>query len=408
MANGQSSGSDGELRRRNQPRRGGGKYKWAMQPHHSIQLQKDWLNLATKLFNADEGDILLTCTEKNEVLGLLAKRLSDAYITSPGRAVGRMVDTVRKMIAGKRSLSEVDIHTALLRYSLQPPANWSGVEIIEQRLDALRYLERCADGVEEYNMQVMKAMPKTTVVTAKTQSRNDDPGSTMLSTTFTSDTGTTSNNLDNPTALPWTQAKLSLVSLTPPSKKRKAASELPPEKKATLHKKFPSPKKRATPRKKTRQPAVVDISTKRRSATLAQDQTESPTTSLRRARQNPGTAAECLTGGVDSALLANIFKATEVLDQVAHYEDACVRRIALSTFVADLQKAGWKDLEKSAAQLIEDENCASREFLARMIVSGSYQLINEALEQEVKPVKTDCGGGPSPGRRGPWILFRSG
>ncbi|KAK2051605.1 hypothetical protein LY76DRAFT_674204 [Colletotrichum caudatum] len=408
MTNGKSSGINGELRRRNQPRRGGGKYKWAMQPHHSIQLQKDWLNLATKLFNADEGDILLTSSEKNEVLSLLAKRISDAYITTPGRAVERTVDTVRKMIEGKRSLGEVDIYTALLRYSLQPPATWSGVEIIEQRLDALRYLERCADGVEEYNLQVMKAMTKTTVVTAKTQLRNDAPGSTMPSTTFTSDTGTTSDNLYNPAALPWTQSKLSLVSPTPPSKKRKAASELPPQKKATLPKKPTSPKKRATPRKKTSQPEAVDISTKRKSAALAQDQTDSPTSSLRRARRNPGTTTECLTGGVDSALLANIFKATEVLDQVAHYEDACVRRVALSTFVADLQKAGWKDLEKSAAQLIKDGDCESREFLARMIVSGSYQLINEALDQEAKPTKTDCGGGPSPGRRGPRILFRSG
>ncbi|KAK2034927.1 hypothetical protein LX32DRAFT_715985 [Colletotrichum zoysiae] len=208
--------------------------------------------------------------------------------------------------------------------------------------------------------------------------------------------------------LPLSKATLLLLSPTPPSKKRKATSKLPPKKKATLPKNPPSPKKRATPRNKTRQPAASNISTKRKSGALAHNQTKSPTSSLHRARQNPSTTAECLSRGVNSALLANIFKATEVLVQVAHYKNARVRRIALSAFIADLQKAGWRDLEMSAVQLIEDENCASREFLARTMVSSSYQLINKALEQEAKPAKTDCGGGPSPGRRGPRILFRSG
>ncbi|KDN70917.1 hypothetical protein CSUB01_03731 [Colletotrichum sublineola] len=414
MAHGNSSGRDGDNRRIRfiQPRGRGGRYKWAMQPHHSIQWQKDWLNLATKLFNADENDILLNSTEKNNVLSLLANKIPDSCISSYDRAVGscRIVDTVRKMMAGKLPLIETNVYTALLRYSMEPPAAWIEVDAIMERLEVLRYLERCAKGEEKYSPEGMRdAMPKTAVM-VKVQLRDDDPGATTQCPTLTDDPGaSTLNKLDKSAAQQWTQAVLSVITPTPPSKKRKAAAEPPSQRNATPTKKRKvSLKKTATPKKMTGQPVVGGSSIKHNSTNQVQDQTGSPTSSLRRARRNPSAAIESLAGSLDAVLLANIFKATEVLVQVARYDDACVRRVALSSFIVDLQKAGWGDLEKSAAQLIKDENRASREFLARMIVSGSYQRMNEALDKDVEQTKTDRGGGPASGRRGPRILFRSG
>ncbi|KAK1974105.1 hypothetical protein LZ30DRAFT_813524 [Colletotrichum cereale] len=420
MARGNSSSSDVENnRRRNQPRGGSGRYKWSMQPHHSIQWQKEWLNLATKLFNIDENDILLTSSEKNEVLRLLANRITDSNISEYSRAVGscKIVETVRKMCAGKTHPVEVNIYTALLRYSLKPPVAWLEKEMVLQRWNALKYLERCADGTEKYSSEAMKdAMPKNLAALADIKQQDDATRALenpfYLVNSFFQPFWAKEHTI--PAARPWTRAVTNLVSPKQPSNKRKAASELSPEEKAPPSKKLAEPKKKttpkrtATPKKRAVNIVIKNSSGKHKSPAQVQDETDSPTSSLRRARRNPGTTTGCLDRGVDSVVLARIFKTSEVLDKVARYEEACVRQVALSNFITDLQEAGWSDLEKSAKQLIKDENRDSRVFLTGMIVSGSYEKINEALEKTSEATETDCRNEPASGRRGPRILFRSG
>ncbi|KAK1990295.1 hypothetical protein LX36DRAFT_648070 [Colletotrichum falcatum] len=315
------------------------------------------------------------------------------------------------MMAGKRPLVEVNIYMALLRHSLEPPVTWFNSEAIVERLEALLYLKRCADGVETYSPEAMKnAMPKIKAVVAKP--RDGTLAATMQSLAVAGETGeATPKKLAIQAARPWARAVTNLVSPTSSSNKRKAASEpSPPEKERNpKNKKRASPRGKTTPKVVIRKPAVVGSSIKHNSAARAQGQADSPTSSLRRAqRKNAGGDAKHLAGGSVSTLLANIFRATEVLNHVSRYEDACVRRVALSAFVADLEKAGWSDLEKSAAQLIKDDNPASREFLANMIIKGSYERINEALEKDAEPARTERDGGLAPGRCGPRILFRSG
>ncbi|KAK1594174.1 uncharacterized protein LY79DRAFT_589336 [Colletotrichum navitas] len=321
------------------------------------------------------------------------------------------------MMAGKRPLIDVNIYTALLRYSLMPPDAWNDTEAILQRLDALRYLERCANGVEKYNPESMKAvMPDKAVIMVKVKPRDGIPGTTTECAAFTGDfAAATPDKCANTAARPWTRAVTNLFSPTSPSKKRKASPELSPQWKSTPskrkrapQKRTPTPKKQVTPKKTIRQPEIGGSSTNDDNATQAQEQIDSPTSSLRRARRNPVVTSESLNGDNHNILLGKIFKTTEVLDQVARYEDTCVRRVALSSFVVDLHKAGWTDLEKSAVQLIKDENYASREYLAGMIVKGSYERINEALDKDAAPTKTECDGRPSPWRRVPRILFKSG
>ncbi|EFQ31067.1 uncharacterized protein GLRG_06211 [Colletotrichum graminicola M1.001] len=321
------------------------------------------------------------------------------------------------MMTGKRPLIDVNIYTALLRHSLMPPDAWNETEAILQRLEALRYLERCANGVEKYNPESMSAvMPDKSVVMVIVKPRESIPDAPTERTALTGDSGAaTPDKCDNTSGRPWTRSVTTLVSPTSPSKKRKASPEpslqsksSPPKRKKATPKRRTTPKKQATPKKTVEQPVIGGSSTKHNGVAQAQDQADSPTSSLRRARRNPVVTSETLAGDNHYILLAKIFKATEVLGQVARYEDKCVRRVALSSFIADLHKAGWTDLEKSAVQLIKDEDCASREFLASMIVNSSYERINEALDKDAAPTKTACDSRPSPWRRVPRILFKSG
>ncbi|GKT61838.1 hypothetical protein ColTof4_02532 [Colletotrichum tofieldiae] len=375
-----SGSSDADSRRRNLPRGGDGKYKWTLQPHHAIQWQEDWLNLATKLFNIDKDDILLTSREKIEVLGLLAKRITDSNMAMYARAVGscKIVDTVRKICAGKKPLVEVTVFTALLRYSLKPPAAWLDSEAVRHRWEALKYLERCANGVEIYSAATLKnAMPKEAPAAVTPGQRENTSRGTI------------------------------------PSLKRKATSEAPAQDKTTPSKNITKPRKEAvpkilaTPRKETSKHTVQSGPEKSMSAIQARSETGSPTSNLVRVQRDRGTAAGSSDGCTTDVLLAGIFKATEVLDKIAHYEDASVRQVALSTFIADLQKAGWGDLEKSVEQLIKDEDHSSRAFLAGVIISRAYERINSAVDKSSNPSKNDPARPVSGGRR-PRILFKSG
>ncbi|GJC78183.1 hypothetical protein ColLi_01021 [Colletotrichum liriopes] len=420
-----SGSSDADSRRRNLPRGGDGKYKWTLQPHHAIQWQKDWLNLATKLFNIDKDDILLTSSEKIEVLGLLAKRITDSNMAMYARAVGscKIVDTVRKICAGKEPLVEVNVFTALLRYSLKPPAAWLDSEAVRHRWEALKYLERCANGVETYSAATLKnAMPKEAPVAVTPGQRENTSRGTISRGTMpslvicTASTNILDANMSKipsvSAARPWTRAVTSFMMPTQPSKKRKAGSEPPPQAKTTPSKKITTPRKEAmpkilsTPRKGTSKHAVQSGSRDSMSAIQARSETGSPTSNLVRVQRDRGTATGSSDGCTTDVLLAGIFKATEVLQKIAHYEDASVRQVALSTFIADLQKAGWGDLEKSVEQLIKDEDHGSRAFLAGVIISRAYERINSAVDKSFNQCKNDPAR-PAPGAAGPGSCSRA-
>ncbi|GKT45808.1 uncharacterized protein ColSpa_05989 [Colletotrichum spaethianum] len=409
-----SNGADG--RRRNLPRGGNGKYKWTLQPHHAIQWQKNWLNLATRLFNIDEDDVLLTSSEKIEVLSLLAERITDSNIALYSLAVGscKIVDTVRKICAGRAPFVEVNVFTALLRYSLNPPAAWLETEAVRQRWEALKYLERCANGIELYSAESLKkAMTKEVALAATHLQKDNTSAATMPSLVCTPFSNipraATQNRPVIAAARPRNRAVTSSITATPPSNKRKATSEPTPQDIPKPCKKIANPKKPATPKRAaTSKNGVSKLvikggSTKYASPIQVRNENSSPTTSLRRAQRNRGPEAEHLGGRTDDVLLANIFKTTEVLNKVARYEDASVRQVALSTFIADLHKAGWGDLEKSAEQLIKDEDHSSRSFLASVIIGNAYERINDAVDKDCKSIKTDSVG-PATGNHKTKIL----
>ncbi|KZL81458.1 hypothetical protein CI238_09738 [Colletotrichum incanum] len=414
-----SSRNNADSPRRNLPRGGEGKYKWTPQPHHAIQWQKDWLNLATKLFNIDEDDVLLTSREKNEVLSLLAKRITDSNIAVYGRAVGscKIVDTVRKICAGKEPLVEVNVFTALLRYSLKPPMAWLDSEAVRHRLEALKYLERCANGIEIYSAETLKnAMPKEAPAAVTPGQRGDTSRGTVPSRVCTASTNIPDANTPNRPSVsavrPWTRAVTRFMTPTQPSNKRKATSEPPPQskttpsKESTNSKKTTTPKRLVTPKKGTSNHTAQIGPKNYKSATQTRSETGSPTSNLVRTRRDRCTAAEPLHACTNNVLLASIFKATEVIDKIARYEDVSVRKVALSTFIADLQKAGWGDLEKLVEQLIKDEDHTSRAFLAGVIVSSTYERINDAVDINSKPSRNDPIRPASGGRRHR-ILFKS-
>ncbi|CCF32269.1 hypothetical protein CH063_04685 [Colletotrichum higginsianum] len=386
-----ASGIDGK--RRNLPRGGGGKYKWSLQPHHAIQWQKDWLDLAAKLFNTDADDVLLTQDEKNEVLSLLARKITDSNISYYSRAVRacKIVDSVSRMCSGKGTCSGVNLFTALLRYSLMPPSAWLGVRDIRQGLAALQFLERCSNGKDTYTAEkVREVMNMEPVVAAEPQQRDDDLGLLLpplrRASTFENpappSTATESSMMG---VRPWTRAMTTFFSPPKPATELNAALKPAGQNETTPSKQVSKPRKIKTPQKGKESPAAKSASAKAKGKKIAQvsDEVGSPTSGTLRTQRKRRTAPA--DKSITDAHLASMFKATEVLGKVAQYEEECVREIALSTFVADLQKARWDDLEKSVKQLIKDTEYESRAFLAGVIVSRTYERINKALNLEPAP-----------------------
>ncbi|TQN69802.1 hypothetical protein CSHISOI_05702, partial [Colletotrichum shisoi] len=372
-----------DSKRRNMPRGGGGKYKWSLQPHHAIQWQKDWLDLAAKLFNTDADDVLLTQDEKNEVLGLLARRITDSNISYYSRAVRacKIVGSVSRICSGKGTCSEVNLFTALLRYSLQPPSAWLGVRDIHQGLAALQFLERCSNGKDTYTAEKMREVKNMEpVVAAEPQHRDDNLGLVLPplrgESTFGSPAPTsTATESSMMRVRPWTRAMTTFFSPPKSAADSNAALEPVEQSETTPSKQAPKPRKMKTPQKGKKRPAAKSASAKSKGKKTAQvsDEVGSPTSGTLRTQQKRRTA--CAGKSITDAHLASMFKATEVLGKVSQYEEECVREIALSTFVADLQKAGWDDLEKSVKQLIKDTGHESRAFLAGVVVKRMSQAL---------------------------------
>ncbi|KAK1447459.1 hypothetical protein CMEL01_09298 [Colletotrichum melonis] len=348
------------------------KYACAPPAYFIANFQREWLDLAAKLFNTDALDILLRSEEKKQALALIAIPITGSSFGNKSRAqaLHRTVSQARGMGQGKRPTARVTIIAALLIYTLEPPLTWREWAIIQQPLGVLRYVRDCADGLSIYSSEGMLKTALAHSPAASAQDHSDslfvvdkpslkEASANKSSIEHLEPAQLNSDHLALPAMRPWTRSITNLTTPSPPSKKRKAESESPQDKKTVPKKKVASPKKKAaTPKWKTMAG----------SGTNPIPKAKNPNTRITEAvkRQQP----------IDNALLARYMKSAPMLDRIADYNDGSVRRVALGSFLKDLKSSGWEDLEKCTWQLIKDDDYESRAFLAEAIMNDVYKRIN--------------------------------
>ncbi|KXH44296.1 hypothetical protein CSIM01_08076 [Colletotrichum simmondsii] len=241
-----------------------GKYAYTLPAYLIPNFQREWSDLAAKLFKTDALDILLTSEEKKEALALLAIPITSSSFGNKSRAqaLHRTVSQAREMGQGKRPPGRVTIIAALLIYMLEPPLTWWEWTNMHQPLGILRYVRDCADGLSIYSSE---GMLKAALAHSPGGPTGDHPDNLFvvdkpqLEETSAKPAEATPLNSDHPTlpALrPWTRSITKFTTPSPPSKKRKVEPDSPQEKKAvqtTSPKKvkLPVPKKKpVTPKKK--------------------------------------------------------------------------------------------------------------------------------------------------------------
>ncbi|KAK0375872.1 hypothetical protein CLIM01_06772 [Colletotrichum limetticola] len=359
------------------------KYACAPPAYFIPNFQREWLDLAAKLFNTDALDILLGSEEKRQALALIAIPITGSSFGNKSRAqaLHRTVSQARGMGQGKRPPAIVTIIAALLIYTLEPPLTWREWATIQQPLGVLRYVRDCADGLSIYSSEGMLKTALAHSPAASAQDHSDslfvvdkpslkEASANKSSTEHLEPAQLNSDHLALPAMRPWTRSITKLTTPSPPSKKRKAESESPQDKKTVPKKKVASTKKKAaTPKWKTMAG----------SGTNPIPKAKNPNTRITEAvkRQQP----------IDNALLARYMKSAPMLDRIADYNDGSVRRVALASFLEDLKSSGWEDLEKCTWQLIKDDDYESRAFLAEAIMNDVYKRINDFIEDVPQPAQ---------------------
>lgn len=375
--------------------------------------QREWSDLAAKVFNTDVLDILLTSEEKNKALALIAIPITSSSFGNKSRAqaLHRTFSQAREMGQGKRPPARVTIIAALLIYMLEPPLTWWEWTNMHQPLGILRYVRDCADGLSIYSSE---GMLKAAFAHSPGGPTGDHPDNLFvvdkpqLEETSAKPAEATPLNSDHPTlpALrPWTRSITKLTTPSPPSKKRKVESDSPPEKKAVQKKevasakkikltvpkkKVISPKKAATPKKKTMAGTGTKATAQAKSTKVSAKTPKrgaASTANLPLAQQIRDTEAAKRQQPIDNVLLARYMKSAPMLDRIADYNDESVRRVALAGFLRDLKSSGWEDLVKCTWQLIKDGDYESRVFLAEAIMNDVYQRINDSVEGVPQPAQ---------------------
>ncbi|KAK1674153.1 hypothetical protein BDP55DRAFT_769595 [Colletotrichum godetiae] len=366
------------------------KYAWISPTHPLPDFQREWLDLAAKLFNTDTLDILVTSEEKKEILALIALSITASSFGNQCRAqaLHRTVYHAREMGQGKRPSARVAIISALLIYKLEPPPSWLEWDTMRQPLSVLRYVRDCADGFKVYSSEGMlkAALALQSAVPAQDSSDsffviNNKPASKETSTKSSEVSQLTSDHPSLPALRPWTRSITKFITPSPPSKKRKAESNSSQEKKAAQQKEMANTKKikLVVPKKKSPEVGAktsirAAISTSKFPPTWQTQDAEAAK------RQQP----------IDNVLLVRYMKNAPMLDRIADYNDQSVRRVALASFIEDLKSSGWDDLEKCTLQLIKDGEFESRTFLAETIMNDVYQRINDSVEdvpQLARPIQ---------------------
>ncbi|KAJ3942851.1 uncharacterized protein N0V96_007079 [Colletotrichum fioriniae] len=391
-------------------------YAWTLPGYDIPGFQREWLELAAKLFHTDALDILLTSEEKKEALALIAIPITSSSLSNKCRAqaLHRTVSQAREMGQGKRPPARVTILAALLIYALKPPLTWWEWATMHQPLGVLRYVRDCADGLSIYSSEGMlkAALAHSPAAPIQDHSENlfvvDKPSLEETSAKPAEPTPLNSDHSTLPALRPWTRSITKFTTPSPPSKKRNAELDPPQEKKAVQKKKMASanklklaipkknvvsPKKKtATPKKKVTAESGTKSTTQAKSPKVS---TKTPTrgatlaTNLVLTQQTREAEASKQQQPIDKVLLARYMKSTPMLDRIADYNDESVRRVALASFLKDLKSSGWDDLEKCTWQLIKEGDYESRAFLAEAIMNNVYQRINESVEDVPQPVQLE-------------------
>ncbi|KAI3557167.1 hypothetical protein CABS01_10383 [Colletotrichum abscissum] len=330
------------------------KYACAPPAYLIPNFQREWSDLAAKLFNTDASDILLTSEEKKQALALIAIPITSSSFGNKSRAqaLHRTVSQAREMGQGKRPPANVTIIAALLIYTLEPPLTWWEWVTMQQPLGVLRYIRDCADGLSIYSSEGMLKAALAHSPAASTQDHSDslfivdkpslkEANAKKSSTEHLEPAQLNSDRPALPALRPWTRSMTKFTTPSPPSEKRKAESESPHDKKTVPKKKVASPKKKAaTPKWKTMAG----------SGTNPIPKAKNPNTRITEAvkRQQP----------IDNALLARYMKSAPMLDRIADYNDR---------------------------SLIKDDDYESRAFLAEAIMNDVYKRINEFFEDVPQP-----------------------
>ncbi|KAK1490358.1 hypothetical protein CCUS01_14479 [Colletotrichum cuscutae] len=380
------------------------KYACAPPAYLIPNFQREWSDLAAKLFNTDASDILLTSEEKEQALALIAIPITGSSFGNKSRAqaLHRTVRQAREMGQGKQPPAKITIIAALLIYTLEPPLTWWEWATMQQPLGVLRYIRDCADGLDIYSSEGMlrAALAHSPAASAQDHSNSlfvvDKPSlkeasANKSSTEHLEPAQLNSDHLALPAMRPWTRSITKLTTPSPPSKKRKAESESPQDKKTVPKKKVASPKKKAaTPKWKTMAGSGTNPIPKAKNPNVSSKMPTRGATSianLHPTQQTRVTEAVKRQQPIDNALLVRYMKSTPMLDRIADYNDGSVRRVALASFLKDLKSSGWEDLEQCTWQLIKDDDYESRAFLAEAIMNDVYQRINEFFEDVPQPAQ---------------------
>ncbi|KAK1621971.1 hypothetical protein BDP81DRAFT_411719 [Colletotrichum phormii] len=342
-----SSGKDPERANR---------FAWILPAYPIPNFQREWLDLAAKLFNTDTLDILVTSGEKKEILALIALSITASSFGNQCRAqaLHRTVYHAREMGQSKRPSARLAIISALLIYKLEPPPSWL-------EWDTMFY---SSEGMLKAALALQSAVP------AQDSSDGFFSASKETSTKSSEPSQLTSDPPSLPALRPWTRSITKSTTPSPPSKKRKAESNSPGEKKAAQQKEMANakkirsvgPKKKVTtPKKKRKGGSGIKSTAQVKSPKVgAKTPTRAATSSakLSPTRQTRSAAAAKRQQPIDNS----------------------VRRIALASFIEDLKSSGWDDLEKCTLQLIKDGDFESHIFLAKTIMNDVYQRINDSVE----------------------------
>ncbi|KAL2875447.1 hypothetical protein SGCOL_009358 [Colletotrichum sp. CLE4] len=385
------------------------KYAWSLPGHPLPDFQREWLDLAAKLFNTDTLDILVTSEEKKEILALITLSITASSFGNQCRAqaLHRTVYHAREMGQGKRPSARVAIISALLIYKLEPPPSWLEWDTMRQPLSVLRYVRDCADGFKVYSSEglLKAALALQSAVPAQDSSDsffviNNKPASKETSTKSSEVSQLTSDHPSLPTLRPWTRSMTKFTTPSPPSKKQKKAAQqkgMANMKKINLvvpKKKVTTPKKKAATPKRKRNSGSGNKSTAQAKSPKVGAKTSTraatSTSKFSPTRQTQDAEAAKRQQPIDNVLLVRYMKNAPMLDRIADYNDQSVRRVALASFIEDLKSSGWDDLEKCTLQLIKDGDFESRTFLAETIMNDVYQRINDSVEdvpQLARPIQ---------------------
>ncbi|KAF9869266.1 hypothetical protein CkaCkLH20_13254 [Colletotrichum karsti] len=309
------------------------KYQSALQPFH-IDQQREWMVFAVRLFNADTLDLVMDEEEKLQALSLLAEQIIFGMESKRPISSNRIVVQARDMCDGKRSFNAFTMHTALLRYQLQPPRAWYQSRDMRQCLAELLYLDNCSKGTDCYAEDKLLDISPVPI----------PPGMILRSRE--------NENPIDPQSFLVTQSK--------------SACE------------FPSP----TPPKPPRNAGITADEKKKRLSLWAQSPSNdtsadfgkyTSTSSSDRNRDSASNSSPILQtrlpvqkslDRIGESKIIDMRKTTSMLDKIAKFDAQCVRELALNAFLADLRGAGWIDLEKSAKEVVTNADCDLRIFLA--------------------------------------------